>query len=198
MREKRMKPRIWQTVIVGGLLLAGPTLPANAASDEIERELKRMGLSREHFGGIPETMRTPPNAREPALAAALTFAAPIGIATFCSSQRLDPLMFGLTLTPLSLGMGHAYAGDPARGGWVVLGLPVAMLGSYFLGGMIGRAVLPDSGTGFSDTNDIMLGLMTAAAGTLAYWGWAIYDSYETANRTNAEARKQQGQQPAER
>ena len=182
----------------GGILLAGPTLPTYAASDEIERELERMGLPREYRSGIPAEMRTPPNAREPGLTAALTFAAPITLASFGFSLGNDAIPLTLVLTPLSVGLGHVYAGDPKRGAWVALGVPVAIFGSYALGNQIGLAVIPETGRGFSDMRGIGVAVLGAAIATAAYWGWAAYDAYETANRTSEDARKQQGKQPAER
>lgn len=194
-----MNRKTWQTVVVGGLLLAGSTLPVYAASDEIERELERMGLPREYRSGIPAAMRTSPNAREPGLAAALTFAAPIALASVGLSRGNDAIPLTLLLTPLSVGLGHVYAGDPKRGAWVTLGLPVAVLGSYALGNQIGLAVIPETGRGFSDMRGIGVAVLGAAVGTAAYWGWAAYDAYETANRTNEDARKQQQvKPPAER
>lgn len=189
-----MNWKTWQAVVVGGLLLAGPTWPAYGASDEIERELERMGVPRE-YRGIPDAMRTPPNAREPGLAAALTLAAPLGLASFGLSRGYEAIPLTLLLTPLSVGLGHVYAGDPRRGAWVTLGLPVAVLGSYALGNQIGLAVIPETGRGFSDMRGIGVAVLGAAIGTAAYWGWAAYDAYETANRTNEDARKQQQLKP---
>lgn len=194
-----MDRKTWQAVVVGGLLLAGQTFPAYAASDEIERELERMGVPRKYRGGIPDAMRTPPNVREPALAATLTFAAPLGIASVGLSRGYEAVPLTLVLSPFSVGLGHVYAGDPMRGAWVSLGWPVAILASYALGNQIGLAVIPETGRGFSDMRGIGVGLLGAAIGAAAYWGWAAYDAYETANRTNEEARKQQqGKPPAER
>lgn len=84
------------------------------------------------------------------------------------------------LSPFTVGLGHVYAGDPARGAWVTLGSLGAAIVALGLGGMSYFA--SSSGPG-----GVIFAVGSGVAVYAAYETWAGVDAYNTAERVNQEA-----------
>lgn len=90
-------------------------------------------------------------------------------------------------SPLALGAGQAYAGDPQRGVWVGLGTYAVMVGSTLLGLGVAYALAPkamESGGQSAGMGYAFLALPVSAIVTLGYTIWALADAHQTAVRQN--------------
>ena len=90
-------------------------------------------------------------------------------------------------SPLALGAGQAYAGDPQRGAWVGLGAYGVMVGSTLLGLGVAYALAPKamaSGGQSAGMGYAFLALPVSAIATLGYTLWALADAHQTAVRQN--------------
>jgi hypothetical protein len=137
------------------------------------------------LGGPPDERVDLPSsptggAASPALAAALTVAAPatlMGVGGLLGGSPALAYPFLLT-GAFSMGAGHLYAGDPLRGALVSVGFPLVVTGAMGLGQAIPGNV------GWGGATNTVVGATLAG---LAYTVWASHDAYQTAERKNAEA-----------
>jgi hypothetical protein len=91
------------------------------------------------------------------------------------------------LSPLTLGTGQAYAGDPQRGLKVGLGTYGAMVGGMLLGMGVAYAVAPQTmqaGGQSAGMGYAFLALPISAIVTTGYTIWAVVDAHQTAARHN--------------
>ncbi|MBO9540192.1 hypothetical protein J7643_06330 [bacterium] len=99
---------------------------------------------------------------------------------------------GSLLSPLGLGVGYLYAGDPMRGVMVGLG----GLGTVSLGVLAGVAlsqavvVGAQSGGESAGFAYVLVGLPVMALSLVGYYAWALVDVYHTTLRTNEALRKE--------
>lgn len=123
-------------------------------------------------------------AKNPWLAAGLTASAPLvyGVAYYAdpSVGATKPgNLIGLSLGSATLGAGHAYAGDWQRGAAVAAGgLGIAGLG------MGGTLLAASTAQGQGALGPLIVGFGLTAIALTGYYGWSIYDAFQTAVRVN--------------
>lgn len=128
--------------------------------------------------------------RHPWLAPVLTLVGPPALlaATLAVHQLYAPLSFPneAFITPLfGFGLGHVYAGDLPRAGWVTLGGPLAVSGIMLTGVGIELLLTPPSNTlgAKPGLGGFIIGGFVAYT---AFYLWAMVDAYQTTARMNAE------------
>ncbi len=137
--------------------------------------------------------------KSPSLSVGLSLGAPLAVSAMGTSlmalggypTSVNALgILGMAVgaaSPLALGTGQAYAGDPQRGLWVGLGTYGAMVGGLALGLGVAYAAYPQAmsaggqsaGFGFA-----LIALPISSVVTVGYTIWALMDAHRTAVRTN--------------
>lgn len=162
------------TLLAAALVLAVPPAPASVwEPSQTEPPPFHLGYPAPLGPGVVSG----PN---PALAATLSAVTPLALfsAGVALMKQPAPITYGgigvVALSPVGLGMGQCYAGEPLRGALVGLGGPVVALGL----GVLGDQYLAKPG-GMRPSNEaaLMYGL-----GVLSYGAWACWDAYQTAER----------------
>lgn len=151
---------------------------------------------------LPETREMPTyrvgnsvQFKDPAVAAAMSLVGPaaMGMAAWGVSRMPYPEniyvngmrtshfagMVTAMASPLGLGFGQAYAGDPWRGFWVGVGGPATVLGAGMAGFAIDVFLNPSAR--WAGFGGLALGM---AAGAVGYNVWAATDAFQTAERAN--------------
>lgn len=96
---------------------------------------------------------------------------------------------GTFLSPLGLGLGYLYAGDPERGMWVGLGgfgtVTLGVLAGYALS----QAIVPSARAGGESAGYAyaFVGVPVMALSLIGYYAWALVDVYRTTLRMNEAA-----------
>ncbi len=192
-----MRPFITAVTLVALLTVPFATLPASAHSDVVSLE------SRFALEASPRLeASTPTGLKSPTLSVGLSVATPLALTGLGSGLMLLSgypnevnALGGLGMalwaaSPLALGAGQAYAGDPQRGLWVGVGTYGAMLGSLALGLGVAYAVAPkamEAGGQSAGMGYALLALPIASLVTAGYTIWALVDAHQTAVRHNAAA-----------
>jgi hypothetical protein len=86
-------------------------------------------------------------------------------------------------SPLALGAGQAYSGDPKRGLWVGLGTYGVLIGSTLLGLGLAYALDPQgmaAGGQSAGMGYALLALPLSSLVTVGYTLWALADAHQTA------------------
>lgn len=137
--------------------------------------------------------------KSPGLAVALSVGTPLALSTVGTGlmalggypSQVNALgILGMAVTaasPLALGTGQAYAGDPQRGFWVGLGTYGALVGGTLLGLGAASLAFPEAmqaGGQSAGFGYVMVGLPIAALISGGYTIWALVDANRTAVRHN--------------
>ncbi len=125
---------------------------------------------------------------DPLLAAALTGSAPLAVFAILNPTTASAgniLLLGLTgigAGALMLSSGYVYGGDPGRG--LVVSLSAVGIGTLgFVGVPVVACTLGGCGGGaWGGVGEFFLGMAVTAASLTAYYVWAVFDAYATAEK----------------
>lgn len=168
--------RTWMAIATACMLAAPPAGAEIISLESVDGRASWMTDRLEGTLGLPSR-----ELRSPFLASALTLTLPLGLWSVGwgitgQNQGAVKIAGGVLagVAPLFLTAGHVYAGDPVRGGQVLLLGPVALAASAGVGYILA----------LSSTYPLLGAMAGAMVGYVGYNLWAAMDAWQAAARFN--------------
>ena len=195
-----MPPRLASACLSALLAVTALPVPGLPAAANADSETLDVRLPRDPAPRLEAAK--PLSLKSPTLSVGLSVATPLALTSVGSGlmvlsgyptgvNALSVLGMAVWATsPLALGTGQAYAGDPQRGLWVGLGNYGVMVGGLLLGLGTAYALAPQamsSGGQSAGMGYAFVALPISAALTAGYTIWAMVDAHQTAIRHNEAA-----------